>query len=260
MGHDLTTPHLVLSVALDPMPGNADREQHYRARLSDSGWLASILGRHGALALTRDTRLSVLLPLDEAMDRARVRAAVDALRREIVDALGADASISAGVGTYAPGLAQLARMQEEADRALVVAQTLFGGDSTALYAELGAARLLSELLGNPVLDVYYQDHLGKLVDYDRRHNADLLNTLGVFFGAGSNHVRAARLLHLHRNTLLYRLDRIRSILGVDLDDAPTCLALQLAMALKHVGSRAPHRLPTPKRVSASTSSPERSAS
>jgi PucR family transcriptional regulator, purine catabolism regulatory protein len=260
MGHDLTPPHLVLSVALDPMPGDADREQHYRARLSDSGWLASILGRRGALALARDTRLSVLLPLDEAVDRARVRAAVDALRGELVDALGADASISAGVGNYAPGLAQLARMQEEADRALVVAQTLFGGDSTALHVELGAARLLSELLGNPVLDVYYQDHLGKLVDYDRRHNADLLNTLGVFFDAGSNHVRAARLLHLHRNTLLYRLDRIRSILGVDLDDAPTCLALQLAMALKHVGSRAPHQLPTSKRVSASTSSPERSAS
>jgi len=129
-----------------------------------------------------------------------------------------------------------------------------------LYAELGAARLLCELLGNPILDVYFQDHLGKLIEYDRRHNADLLTTLGVYFEAGSNHVRAARLLHLHRNTLLYRLDRIRSIQGIDLDDAATRLTLQLALALKHVGGRAPQQLGSPNRVAASRSSPERSAS
>lgn len=54
--------------------------------------------------------------------------------------------------------------------------------------------------------------LGPLLDYDSRHNAELLNTLYTFILCDRNHKETARTLHLHRNTLRYRLAKIESLL------------------------------------------------
>jgi purine catabolism regulator len=61
-----------------------------------------------------------------------------------------------------------------------------------------------------------------------------VETLEGFFECNGNHARAAEALHLHRNTLLYRLDRIQSITGRDLGDAETRLSLQLALKIRRV--------------------------
>lgn len=54
--------------------------------------------------------------------------------------------------------------------------------------------------------------LAPLMDYDSRHDAELINTLHAFILCDRNHKEAARTLHLHRNTLRYRLGKIESLL------------------------------------------------
>ncbi|MEK7216140.1 MAG: helix-turn-helix domain-containing protein [Chloroflexota bacterium] len=71
--------------------------------------------------------------------------------------------------------------------------------------------------------------LGRLVAYDRAHNADLFRTLQVYFRCGGNAVEAAEQLFLHRNSLLYRLQRIETLLGIDLKDPHDRLTANLAV-------------------------------
>ncbi|HEU0116150.1 MAG TPA: helix-turn-helix domain-containing protein, partial [Thermomicrobiales bacterium] len=61
--------------------------------------------------------------------------------------------------------------------------------------------------------------------------AELIHTLDAFFAANGSPKEAAERLRVHRNTVLYRLDRIRDITGYDLDDAATRLRLHLALQI-----------------------------
>ena len=74
--------------------------------------------------------------------------------------------------------------------------------------------------------------------HDREHNSDLVRTLEVFFAANANASRAADLLFLHRNSLLYRLERIRVLIGLDLRNHRNRFALQLGLlAVSKEGSK-----------------------
>ena len=68
-----------------------------------------------------------------------------------------------------------------------------------------------------------------LQDHDRRRGSDLIRTLRVYFAAGANASEAADRLFLHRNSLLYRLERAQKLTGLDLKDPEARLALQLGL-------------------------------
>ena len=85
-------------------------------------------------------------------------------------------------------------------------------------------------------DTFYDQTLAPLIAYDAEHDAELVVTLEVFFAHHGNVSQTAQALHLHRNSLLYRLERIREITGMDLDSADDRFALQLALKLKAFSS------------------------
>lgn len=68
----------------------------------------------------------------------------------------------------------------------------------------------------------------RLRDYDQRHGTELLETLFEYLQTACNTVRAAELLDLHKNTLLYRLGRIRDIGGARLDSGEEIFRLQVS--------------------------------
>ena len=68
-----------------------------------------------------------------------------------------------------------------------------------------------------------------LSEHDRERGSDLVRTLRVYFAAGANASEAADRLFLHRNSLLYRLERIGNLTGLDLKDHRVALALQLGL-------------------------------
>jgi PucR family transcriptional regulator, purine catabolism regulatory protein len=104
----------------------------------------------------------------------------------------------------------------------------------ALFAELGLYRLLLALRSTAELESFYEQALGALVEYDRKNDGELLKTLDAYFACLGSPTEAAERLHVHRNTLLYRLHRIQEIAGVDLSDAETRLALHLALRVREV--------------------------
>jgi DNA-binding PucR family transcriptional regulator len=84
---------------------------------------------------------------------------------------------------------------------------------------------------NPLLaERYVAHHLAPLLDGAERASEPLLQTLEAFLAKGSVK-EAAESLHLHRHTVIYRLEKLKEALGVDLDDPLVRHRLQLAVDL-----------------------------
>ncbi|MGC9544495.1 PucR family transcriptional regulator [Streptomyces sp. UG1] len=95
--------------------------------------------------------------------------------------------------------------------------------------------LLWRLRDHPDLAAFVDRAIGSLRDHDDRSRPPLLPTLETYLAHAGRKAETARELHLNRQTLYNRLARIGELLGTDLDDPQTVLALSLALrARRHV--------------------------
>ena len=79
---------------------------------------------------------------------------------------------------------------------------------------------------------YYHYNLGVLLQHDSKNNSELLETLRQYLYCNGNLVKTSQALFIHRNTLLYRLNQIRDLLGRDIDDALVRLELLSSIVAK----------------------------
>jgi DNA-binding PucR family transcriptional regulator len=96
--------------------------------------------------------------------------------------------------------------------------------------------LLRELAESTALEPF-RTLIEPLQEHDRTRRSDLVLTLRMYFAAGGNASEAADRLFLHRNSMLYRLERIQKLTGLDLKDARVALALQLGLLATERGER-----------------------
>lgn len=68
-----------------------------------------------------------------------------------------------------------------------------------------------------------------LATYDKKHSLDLLSTLAIYLKLRNNIPQTAIYLHVHRNTLTYRLQKIKNLLRLDIDDAAVAWRLQVGL-------------------------------
>jgi DNA-binding PucR family transcriptional regulator len=88
--------------------------------------------------------------------------------------------------------------------------------------------LLRELAEGTALEPF-RSLIEPLQEHDKTRRSDLVLTLRVYFATGGNASEAADRLFLHRNSMLYRLERIQKLTGLDLRDDRVALALQLGL-------------------------------
>ncbi len=143
-------------------------------------------------------------------------------------------TVTAGMGRVAKDVQQISQSYREAQQALEIGRRLFGEGKIHYFAQLGIYRLLFHLYGHQELSDFYQETLGPLSESDSRSNNALIETLECFFNCNGNLSETARTMHLHRNSLLYRLGRIEELLGRSLEDAELRLSLQIALKIRHM--------------------------
>lgn len=101
------------------------------------------------------------------------------------------------------------------------------------FGDLGVYRLLSLLLETAELRSFYKETLGDLAS-DRYANEEFIKTLETFFEEDGNLSKTAQKLSVHRNTLLYRMERIGQIGGFDLENPETRLAVHLSLKIRRL--------------------------
>ncbi len=137
--------------------------------------------------------------------------------------------IGAGVGEPGKGMAGARTSLRQALQALQIGRETMRVGGTLLFRELGIYRLLAGLRGSDELRRFYRETLAPLVNYDAESKGELVKTLAAFLAHNGNVTRTAQALHLHRSSLLYRLERIAEIGGLDLNDPEVRLQLHLAL-------------------------------
>jgi purine catabolism regulator len=132
------------------------------------------------------------------------------------------------VGAPVNDLSQWRDSFRQAGQALEMARRL--RESQPLYfPDLSVYRLLLQLEYHPELQAFKQEILGSLLAYEG--SDELLRTLEAYFDYNGNLSQAAEALFIHRNTLIYRMERISEIGNLDLDKTETRLAVQLALRI-----------------------------
>jgi sugar diacid utilization regulator len=125
-------------------------------------------------------------------------------------------------------LSQLGAARDQARATLKLARRLGRTDTVTAYEELGFYRLLLAVPA-PELRRFADEVLGPLVDYDEAHGSDLVSTLAVYLQTGGSPRHAAERLFVHPNTVVYRIGRIQTLIGVDLTDPEDRLLCQAAV-------------------------------
>ncbi|MEW1546252.1 PucR family transcriptional regulator [Streptomyces tsukubensis] len=163
--------------------------------------------------------LSVLPPtgdgpaVEEALHAETLLAAV---REPLSAGLDGDGRLTLGVSAAVSSAEGLRGALEEARHARRVAAARPGRVCAAGHHELASHVLLLPFVPDDVRRAFTARLLDPLRDYDRRHRAELVPTLEAFLDSDGSWTRCAAQLHLHVNTLRYRVGRIEQLTGRDL--------------------------------------------
>ncbi|HKW69276.1 MAG TPA: helix-turn-helix domain-containing protein [Candidatus Dormibacteraeota bacterium] len=207
--------------------GNRDGERGGQALAEVA---ATLDAPRGALVHATDpSTLVILWPADSIADTEKARQLVVKLQDEAALRSGQlRARVRAGIGGYHPGLHGISRSYLEAQQAIEAGRRLHPESVVHGHDEVIPHLVLAQ---NPRLaERFVANSLGRLMDPKLRNRAQLVETLEAYLAKGS--VKdAATALGLHRHTVLYRLAKVKDLLG-DLDVPATRLRLQLALDLQ----------------------------
>ncbi|MCI6024170.1 MAG: helix-turn-helix domain-containing protein [Candidatus Faecivivens sp.] len=156
---------------------------------------------------------------------------LEKLARSIVDTLSSEFYTKAivGIGTSVVGLKELARSFKEAQVALEVGKVFDTDQSIVSYDNLGIARLIYQL-PTTLCETFLKEvfKTGSIDSLDH----ETLFTIHKFFENNLNVSETSRKLFVHRNTLVYRLEKIKKLTGLDLREFDHAIIFKIALMVK----------------------------
>lgn len=211
LGYDLQRPHRV--VVIEGRGRTRDNDTFFQAvrRAARDEPAGTLLAARGA---------EVVLLADREPDW-------ESLRRSVMRELGGGRA-RMGVGECCERVNEFPRSYRQAKLALRLPATAEWDDRSIRFDDLGVYRLLVGIEDLGEVERFVQHWLGDLLAYDEQRGSELVRTLSQYLARGGSYELTAESLIVHRNTLKYRLQRIRQIGGLDLSDPDTCFNLQLA--------------------------------
>ena len=137
--------------------------------------------------------------------------------------------VNIGISTVVDNIKDLAKAYKEAQVALEVGKVFDTEKNIVSFENLGIGRLIYQL-PTTLCEIFLQEVFkkGSLESLDR----ETLQTVQCFFENNLNVSETSRKLFVHRNTLVYRLDKIRKITGLDLREFEHAITFKVALMVK----------------------------
>lgn len=141
-----------------------------------------------------------------------------------------------GIGRAYPGYEKLSESLHEAQQAVRILQSSQreAKDHYGFFDEMGIARLFGTPEVRDDLINFADQVLKPIVDYDAEHDGKLLDTVQVYFEHGGNLRKISEVQYTHYNTIVYRINRIRDTLKIDLKDPETAFSIQFALKIRNL--------------------------
>ncbi len=156
---------------------------------------------------------------------------LEKLARSIADSLGTEyyTHVLVGIGTAVDNIKDLARSFREAQISLEVGKVFDTEKTIVSYENLGIARLIYQL-PTTLCDMFLREIFkrGSIESLDH----ETLFTIQKFFENNLNVSETSRKLFVHRNTLVYRLEKIKKLTGLDLREFDDAIVFKVALMVK----------------------------
>ena len=156
---------------------------------------------------------------------------IEKIAKQIADTLNSEfyVKVSIGIGTVVDNIKDLARSYKEAQVAFEVGKVFDTEKNIISYENLGIGRLIYQL-PTTLCEMFLQEVFknGSLDSLDR----ETLMTIQCFFENNLNVSETSRKLFVHRNTLVYRLEKIRKLTGLDLREFDHATTFKVALMVK----------------------------
>jgi sugar diacid utilization regulator len=237
LGYDPARDHNVMAVAFDlpdpkiPQAGHIDvAAQRQRVAESIEHFVATRAS--DAIVSARESEVVIVAAAPEepgpaAMDARRLAHACLARLAELFPA----AKVVIGIGGTCRDPREVARSYAQAQRTTQTLKRLGRAGTVSAFGDLGILRLLLQVPDLAELRSFAADVLGKLSMHEQEHKSEYLTTLACYFRENNSPQRASRILHVHPNTVAYRVKRIEEITGLRLDDYTDRLIAQVALEI-----------------------------
>jgi len=183
--------------------------------------------QHDFVISINETDLVVIKELPSGENPAEIKAIAETIETALYNELQIKTII--GIGTTARHLRELADRYKEAQIAIDVGK-VFDSDKTIIsYENLGIGRIIYQLpttLCEMFLnEIFKKNPLETLDD-------DTIETINKFFENNLNVSETSRKLYVHRNTLVYRIEKIKKLTGLDLREFDDAIVFKVAMMVK----------------------------
>lgn len=247
--------NFIKNVVLDNvLPGDIvikARELHFNAEVSRVVLLIRIVSTNDVSAydviqnLFPDKNKDFVFTISESdiVLVKEIKGAVDAkdlekLARSIADTLSGEfyTRVNVGIGTIVDSIKELSRSFKEAQTALEVGKVFDTDKAIVSYDNLGIARLIYHL-PTTLCETFLHEVFkrGSIESLDH----ETLFTIQKFFENNLNVSETSRKLFVHRNTLVYRLEKIKKLTGLDLREFDHAIIFKIALMVKRYLSANP---------------------
>jgi len=195
---------------------------------------AEFRDRDGVIVGEKGDSIVILVPVAEG---GTVKSHAVPLAQRVLRSLESTkglARVRIGVGRKSRTLGDISASYKEAQKALEAACYLHRKPKIVTFEELGVYRLLP-LTAREDLESFYRETILPLKEYDAKKRGSLVLTLSTYFRCNGNLKKVSEELFTHYNTVVYRLEKIREITGLDLDDPDDRLNLQIGLKVAECG-------------------------
>ncbi len=178
---------------------------------------------------------SVILIKDVSVIKEDLEEYLEDIAKSLVDSLHMEAMVKVrvGYGNVVQQIPDISQSYQEAKMALEVGRVFYAGLDTISYGRLGIGRLIYQLpmsLCEMFIKEVFGTKLPEILD-----DEEAMSTINKFFENNLNISETARQLYVHRNTLVYRLERIEKAIGLDIRSFDDAMTFRIAiMVLGHM--------------------------
>jgi len=238
LGYDPARDHNVMAIAFDlpasTAAGHGDAAAQ-RQRIWESIEHFVATRAPDAIISARESEVVIVTaaPDDQGpgtLDARRLAVACLARLAELFPA----AKVVIGIGGTCRDPREVARSYAQAQRTTQTLRRLGRAGTpkaVSAFGDLGILRLLLQVPDLAELRSFAVDVLGKLSLHEQEHKSEYLATLACYFRENNSPQRASRILHVHPNTVAYRVKRIEEITGLRLDNYTDRLIAQVALEI-----------------------------
>jgi len=233
LGYDAAREHRILAVTFEASgparPAGAAATHRNRVAAAIDHYFTTRVP--GTITSIRDDEVVIVVPepTDQhpGAEAGRLGAGCRARMRDMFP----EAVVTIGIGGPCRDPADIARSYGQARRTIDAVHRLGRQGQVVAFEDLGVHRLLLQVPDLAELRSFAAEILGKLGGQDHQRGAELLMTLACYFRENSSPQRTARSLHVHPNTVAYRIRRIQEITGIQLDNYRDRLMAQVALEI-----------------------------